>query len=117
MINHSTYTAFEIWSKGTAFSAENLRKVEFFVILQCETIKTDAYVVIRKEDIKEKSVSLYLGFPKSPKRRKFPINTKLMPAFIVGFTCIGNLTFGDATENVRVQSTVLFLSRPQKWTG
>ena len=44
---------------------------------------------------------------------KFPINTKLMPAFIVGFTCIGNLAFGDATENVRVQSTILFLSISQ----
>lgn len=31
-----------------------------------------------------------------------------MPAFIVGFTCIGNLAFGDATENVRVQSTISF---------
>lgn len=24
-----------------------------------------------------------------------------MPAFIVGFTCIGDLAFGDATENVQ----------------
>lgn len=31
-----------------------------------------------------------------------------MPAFIVGFTCIGNLAFGDAMENVRVQSTISF---------
>lgn len=31
-----------------------------------------------------------------------------MPAFIVGFTCIGDLAFGDATENVRVQSTISF---------
>ena len=37
-----------------------------------------------------------------------------MPAFIVGFTCIGNLVFGDATENIRVQSTILFLSLPQQ---
>ena len=36
-----------------------------------------------------------------------------MSAFIVGFTCIGDLAFGDATENVPVQSTILFLSIPQ----
>lgn len=41
---------------------------------------------------------------------------KLMPAFIVGFTCIGDLAFGDATENVRVQSTILFsVSTPKDW--
>lgn len=38
-----------------------------------------------------------------------------MPAFIVGFTCIGDLALGDATENVRVQSTISFSVYPSTY--
>ncbi len=36
-----------------------------------------------------------------------------MPAFIVGFTCIGDLAFGDATEMYGFSPRFLFLSIPQ----
>ena len=62
----------------------------------------------RQKTYRKRALARIWIFRKSPKRRKSPRNTKLMPTFIVGFTCIGDLAFGDATENVRVQSTISF---------